>query len=298
MDLQQLRYVVALHRERHFQRAADRVHISQPTLSQQVKKLERELGVPLFERSSRRVRPTAAGDAFAAKAAAVLETLEGASEEARRNAQELTGRLSVAAIPTLAPYILPPVLQALRRRAPKLTVEVHELTTSLLVEHLKEGRVDVGVLALPIEDRGLVSRSVGREPFYLATSRAHPLAARKKIRPDDLKAERLLILQEGHCFRQQSLEVCGRNADDPRVIFQGSSLSSVMRMAASGEGVTLVPRMAAEPRLHPGLAFRPFASPVPSRDLGFLWRVTTSLGPAHTLFMDLTEKELSRWTSR
>jgi LysR family transcriptional regulator, hydrogen peroxide-inducible genes activator len=252
------------------------------------------LGVPLFERSSRRVRPTAAGEAFVARARAALEALESASEEARRSAQEVGGRLSVGAIPTVAPYILPPVLQKIRHAAPGLVTEVHELTTSLLIEHLKDGRVDVGVLALPIEEKGLVSRAVGEEPFYLAAPAKHPLARRKSVRPDDFKSERLLILQEGHCFRDQSLEVCRRSADDPRVIFQGSSLSSVMRMATAGEGVTLVPRMAVEPRLHPDLAFRPFAAPAPVRQLGFLWRVTTPLGRAHALFMNLAEEEIRK----
>jgi LysR family hydrogen peroxide-inducible transcriptional activator len=294
MDLQQIRYVLALHQERHFQRAAERTHVSQPTLSQQVKKLERELGVPLFERSSRRVRTTAAGEAFAAKARAALESLEGAWEEARRSAHGVSGRISVAAIPTVAPYVLPQVLRALRPKAPRLTVEVFELTTSLLVEHLKDGRVDVGLLALPIEDRGLISRSVGKEPFFLAAPRRHPLAGKKALRPSDLRAERLLILQEGHCFRNQSLEVCRRDAGDPGVIFQGSSLGSVLRMAAGGEGVTLVPRMAVEPRAYPELAFRPFAAPQPTRELGFLWRATTTPGGAHALFMDLAEQEIRR----
>lgn len=296
MELQQLRYAVALHREKHFQRAAERTHVSQPTLSQQIKKLERELGAPLFERSSRRVRATPAGDAFIARAAAALEALDGASEEVRRTSHEVSGRIRVAAIPTMAPYILPLLLKALRPKAPRLVVEVHELTTSILIEHLKDGRVDVGLLALPIDERGLVSRSLGREPFFLAAPKNHPLAKKAKVGPDDLKNERLLILQEGHCFRRQSLEVCHISADDPRVIFQGSSLASVMRMAAVGEGITLVPRMAVEPRAYPGLAFRPFRGPAPSRELGFLWRITTPLGPAHKLFMDLGEKETARWT--
>jgi LysR family hydrogen peroxide-inducible transcriptional activator len=292
MDLQQLRYAVALHQERHFLKAARRAHVSQPTLSQQLKKLEKELGAPLFERSPRRVKPTAAGEAFIPKALAALESLENATEEVRRSAQEVSGRISVGAIPTIAPYVLPPVLKTLRQRAPKLTVEVHELTTSLLVEHLKEGLVDVGLLALPIEERSLVSRSLGREPFYLAAPAGHPLSRKKHLSPEDLQKEHLLILQEGHCFRNQSLEVCRLSAEDPRVIFQGSSLGSVLRMAASGEGVTLVPRMAVEPG--GGVVFRPFSSPAPARELGFLWRVTTPLGRAHKLFMDLAEKDIRR----
>ena len=294
MDLRQIEYVAALYRERHFQRAAERVHISQPTLSQRVKALEKELGAPLFERSSRWVRPTPAGELFIPQALAALESLESSVEEARRGAGQPLGRLSVAAIPTLAPYILPGALKILRARAPRLRLEVHELTTSLLLERLKDGRVDVGILALPIEERGLVARGVGREPFFLAVPAGHPLASRKAVRPDDLKMEHLLILQEGHCFRSQSLEVCHRSADDPRIVFEGGSLGSVLKMAEAGEGVTLVPRMAVDRGAYPGLVFRPFAPPVPTREVGFAWRVTTPLGRSHEMFMDLAEKEIKR----
>lgn len=287
MDLQQLRYVVAVYHERHFGRAADRVHISQPTLSQQIKKLERELGAALFERSPRGVSVTPAGEKFLPRALAVLETLEKAVGELGADAKEVRGLLRVAAIPTVGAYLLPGVVARLRKTAPRLSLELHDLTTSLLLEHLKQGRVDIGVLATDVNERGLVGRTVGREPFYLAAEKSHPLARRNRVSLKEVMREKLLILQEGHCFRNQALAYCRLEAQDPRVVFQGSSLTSVMRMAAAKEGVTLVPRMAAE--AHGALKFIRFAPPEPARDIVVAWRVTTPLGRAHDLLIAAVE---------
>jgi LysR family transcriptional regulator, hydrogen peroxide-inducible genes activator len=288
MDLQQLRYVAALHRERHFQRAAAAAHVSQPTLSQRLKQLERELGAALFERSPRGVTLTPAGEKFLPKALAALETLDRAAEDLGRDAQEVRGRLRVAAIPTVGPYLLPGVLSRLRKAAPRLTLELHELTTSLLLEHLKLGRVDMGVLATAEDERGLVSRAVGREPFLLAVARSHPLARKGRAGLREVAREKLLILQEGHCFRKQALDFCRLEARDPQVVFQGSSLASVMRLAAAGEGVTLVPRMAAAPRENPSLRFVRLAE-APSREVAVVWRVTTPLGKGHELLISAVE---------
>src|SRR5262245_18618106 len=259
MELTPLRYALALDRERHFQRAAERVHVSQPTLSQGIMNLEREIGVRLFERSPRHVRPTAAGARFLARLREILSHLDEAVEETRDPAQAPAGLLTVAAIPTIGPYVLADILKDLKARAPRLKLELQEWTTSVLVQRLKEGRLDIGILSLPIPDKTLVARSLGDEEFRLAVPKGHPLAKKKEVRPRDLEQERLLILHEGHCFRDQSLAFCRRAADDPQVVFQGSSLGSVLRLAAAGEGVTLVPAMAAEPR--PGMAFLRFAAP-------------------------------------
>lgn len=287
MDLQQLRYAVAVYHERHFLRAAARVHISQPTLSQQIKKLERELGAPLFERSPAGVSLTPAGEKFLPRALAVLESLERAVEELNADAQEVRGRLRVAAIPTIGAYLLPGVVARLRKSAPRLALEFHDLTTSLLLEHLKQGRVDVGILATDVDERGLVGRTIGREPFALAVHKDHPLARRDRVSLKEVTREKLLILQEGHCFRGQALAYCRLQAQDPQVVFQGSSLTSVMRMAAAKEGVTLVPRMAAEPQA--ALKFVRFAPPEPARDIVVAWRVTAPLGRAHDLLIAAVE---------
>lgn len=276
MEMQELRYAAAVYRERHFVRAADRVHVSQPTLSQGLKKLERELGAPLFDRSPRGVRTTPAGEKFLQRVLPALSVLESAAEEIKADAGEPTGVVRLGAIPTLGPYLWPRALPLLRKKAPRLTVEIHEVTTSLLLGQLKDGRLDVGLLALPAGERGFAARSFGEEPFCLAVDRNHPLARKKTVSVRDLARERMLVLQEGHCFRQQSLAFCKMAATDPRVIFEGSSLASVMRLAAAGEGVTLVPRVAAETGGLP-LRFIPFERPEPHRQVGALWRSGAAL---------------------
>jgi len=298
MELQQLRYVAAVAREKHFGRAAERVHITQPTLSQQIIKLEKELGAALFERSPRGVVLTAEGEKFLSTATAVLEILENSVRELKEKGDDITGRIRLAVIPTLGPYLLPPVLQHVRKKAPRLTLELFDMTTSLLLENLKQNRIDMGILALPIEEPGIVALSIGKEPFYLAVPQKHPLASRKSVDLAQVRRERLLILQEGHCFRNQALAYCGLSAEDDQIIFQGSSLTSVMRLAAAGEGVTFVPRIAARAREHPGLRFIRFSGPEPIRELGVVWRVTTPLSTANRFLIDVIESTFSRGSYR
>lgn len=292
MEIHQLRYALAVHREKHFGRAARRVPISQPTLSQQIRKLERELGVRLFERSPHGVRTSPAGERFIAAAAAGLETLERAAREAQDGADALSGTVRWGAIPTVAPYVLPGLVAALKRKAPRVVLEFHELTTALLTEAVKNGRVDIGLLALPVTDSGFMTRPLGEDPFYLAVAAAHPLARKKSLRLSDIASEPLLILQEGHCFRNQSLEFCKMSGRDPRVIFEGSGLESVMGLAATGAGVTFVPRLAVRAADHPRLSFVPFHPPAPARTLGALWRSTMIPTRAQRFVMDLMENLL------
>jgi LysR family hydrogen peroxide-inducible transcriptional activator len=272
MELQQLRYAAAVYRERHFVRAAAAVNVSQPTLSLGLKKLERELSVRLFDRSPRGVRATAEGEKFLAEVLPALEVLESAVDRNRSRGGAPLGTVRLGTIPTLGPYLLPPLLVALSAAAPGVTLEIHEFTTSVLLERLAAGRLDLGFLALPTGEKGLVERRLGVEEFWLAVEARHPLARRRWVRTADLARENLLILQEGHCFRDQSLAFCDMSPSDPRVVFEGSSLASVMRLAAAGHGVTLVPALAVEPKLHPGLRFVPFAPPAPRRTIGVAWR--------------------------
>jgi LysR family hydrogen peroxide-inducible transcriptional activator len=286
MELHQLRYALAVHREKHFGRAAQSVPISQPTLSQQIHKLERELGVRLFERSPHGVRTTPAGERFMTTAAAGLETLDRAATETKEGADALTGTVRLGAIPTAAPYLLPDLLSTLKSNAPRVVLEFHELTTALLMDAVKAGRVDIGLLALPVGDPGFETRVLGEDPFYLAVAARHPLAGKKRLRLSDIASEPLLILQEGHCFRNQSLAFCKMAGRDPRVVFEGSGLESVMRVAATGAGVTFVPRLAVRASEHPGLRFIPFQPPAPSRTLGGLWRSTMIPTRAHRVILD------------
>lgn len=294
MELQQVRYFLALSQELHFQRAAGRSNVSQPTLSQQIKKLEEELGVRLFERSSRRVRLTPAGERFLPHALSAWDSLQSAASQLKEQSGRVAGRLRVGAIPSLGPYLLPDLLIRLRKEAPLLSLEVHEETTANVVRHLKEGSLDLGLLSLPIDDPATAGVPLAREPFDLAVSKKHPLASRGRVKPSDLKGQRLLVLQEGHCFGEQVLEYCKLARQDPQVTFQGSSLSSVMKLTAAGEGVTLVPRLAADPQSNPGLRFVPFAAPGPSRELGVLRRSSAPLTRSQELFVETVRSTLAR----
>ncbi len=292
MDLQQLRYVSALARELHFVRAARKMHVTQPTLSQQIKKLEDELGVRLFERSSKQVRLTPAGEKFLGSALSVLETLDKGIQALREDSGELLGEVRLSAIPTVGPYVLPEIITRVRKKAPRMKLQIYEETTAVLLESLKSGRVDLGLLALPVDGEGLVSKTIGRESFFLAVPKSHPLSERKEVVLRDLKDQDLLILQEGHCFGTQTLEFCKRTRTDDRVVFQGSSLLSVLGLAAAGEGVTLVPKMACSSSPSFGLKYIPFKKPSPGRDLGLLWRVTAPLTRTLRFVIETAEQTL------
>ncbi len=292
MDLQQLRYMTALSQELNFVRAAKKSHVTQPTLSQQIKKLEDELGARLFERSSKQVRLTAAGEKFLPAAVAVLSALEKGIQDLRDDSAEILGEIRVSAIPTLGPYVLPEIITQLRRKAPKLKLQIYEETTSVLIDSLKSGKTDLGILALPVDGEGIASKVTVREAFYLAVSKKHALAGRADVSAKDLRGEDLLILQEGHCFGAQALEFCKRQRTDERVVFQGSSLTSVLQLAAAGEGITLVPDLVRTSAVPAGLKFLPFKKPTPSRELGLVWRMTAPLTRAHRCVMETAEEVL------
>lgn len=294
MELQQIRYIIALSQEKNFLRAAKRCHITQPTLSHQIKKLEEELGAPLFERSSHGVKLTVAGEKFLPHAMATIDHLEKGLQELQENTGAISGKIKVGAIPTIGPYLLPSALVKIKKETPRLSLEIYEETTSSLLESLKAGKIDLAILALPIIDAGIVSRSLGNEEFYLAVSRKNALAKKKKVSAATIKQEKLLILQEGHCFADQALEYCKRAREDSQVIFQGSSLTSVMKLASAGEGLTLVPKMAVSQKENPDLAFISFSSPKPKREVGVIWRITAPLTPAHRYLLDHLEKSMRK----
>jgi len=287
MEIHQLRYIVALFQERNFLRAAKRVNITQPTLSHQIKKLEQEVGTPLFERSSRGVRLTPAGEKFIPYAMTALDQLTKGLTKIQEDAKDISGKVAIGVIPTISPYLLPEVLVKLRRAAPLLSLEFYEETTSSLLESLKAAKFDIGILSIPIHDAGIVSRSLGKEDFYLAVSKKNPLSKKRQVNTKDIKGERLLILQEGHCFSNQTLEYCKLLREDAQILFQGSSLTSVMKLAAAGEGVTFVPQMAVSKQENPNLAFIPFTTPRPTREIGIVWRVTAPLTLPHRFLIDI-----------
>jgi len=289
IEIQQLKYCVLLAQERHFARAAERANVTQPTLSQQIQKLERELGVTLFERS-RQVRLTEAGKKFLPCASNILERLRSGIEEL--SVDSLSGTLAVAAIPTVLPYLMPDIIAAFRKKAPKIKLDLFEEKTSTLLEKLKNGLLDLGLLALPVREKGIAAMEVGRETLQAAVSIGHPLARKTRIRPADLFSEKIMILQEGHCFGDQTLQLCGLKREDSRILFQGTSLVSILRLLAKEQSVTVVPESAIE--RHPGVKFIPFADPEPVRRLAVVWRLTSPLSRAEKLFADTIQECLQK----
>lgn len=282
MELQQLRYVAALARYLNFRKAAESVHVTQPTLSQQLQKLEDELGTQLFERSPRRVRLTPAGERFVPYAMSILETAREAMQVVAQENEEAVGMIKIGVIPTLAPYLLPGLARRLQKRAPLLRLELIEETTSNLMEKLKSGTIELALLSLPIREEGFISEAICDEPFLLAVHAEHRLAKQTAVTPSDLKGERILLLKEGHCFRDQALSYCQAGRIETEMQFESDHLFTVMSLAASGYGITFIPAMAINRRISANLAYIPFAAPVPKREIGAIMRRNTPKRAAQT----------------
>lgn len=278
MTLTKLRYLVAVARERHFGKAAEACFVSQPTLSVAIKKLEEELDVKLFERGSNEVTVTALGLEIVRQAQVVLEQVADLKEIARRGNDPVSGPLRLGVIYTIAPYLLPDLVQLSIARAPQMPLILQENFTVKLLEMLRAGEIDVAVLAEPFPDAGLATAALYDEPFQIAVPKKHTLARRKRISAEELKNETLLLLGTGHCFRDHVLKVCpeyagfSSNANGIRKSFEGSSLETIKYMVAAGMGVTVVPQLSvpAEPDRH--IAYIPFADPVPTRRIVLAWR--------------------------
>ncbi|WP_431860637.1 LysR substrate-binding domain-containing protein [Azospirillum sp.] len=271
VTLRQLRYLVSVADTLHFGRAAERCHVSQPSLSAQIQQLEDVLGVQLVERTQRRVLLTPAGRDAVARARRILGEMSDLAAAARSAAAPLGGELRLGAIPTLAPYYLPRVLPDLRRDHPDLKLFLREDLTGRLLDSLKAGALDAVLLALPVDEPGLEHAAVFDEPFAVALPAGHPLAARPVLTERDLGGERLLLLEEGHCFRDQALAVCRRTGGPDRDGFSGTSLATLCEMVAGRIGVTLLPELA-RARAPEGVETRPFAEPRPTRRIGLAWR--------------------------
>ena len=276
IKLKDLRYLVALADTRHFGKAAERCFVSQPTLSAQLKKLEDYLGVTLVERQPKHAMLTPAGEAIVARARRIVESSDEVVEIARSHRDPLAGRLRLALLPTIGPYLLPSVAPRIRKALPRLELMLYEYQTGPMLERLRAGDIDVGILALPIELEGLESRALYEEPFVLTMPTHHPLAQQSQVKTDDLKGVTLLLLEDGHCLRDQALDVCSRIDVHEKQDFRATSLETLRQMVASGAGVTLLPELST---LGPyatarGLVVRPFAKPAPTRQVGAVWRRT------------------------
>lgn len=258
MEIQQLRYIVALSQTLNFRKASERVHVTQPTLSQQIKKLEEELGKPLFERNARNVRLTPEGEIFIPYAMRILKEMKSGLESVQDESDELAGTVRIGAIPTICPYLIPRLITQLSKHAPNIRLDLFEETTSVVLDSLKSSKLDMAVLALPVDVSGISTVPIGIEHYYLAVHASNPLSKKSSVAITDLKTEKMLILQEGHCFGDQSLGVCRIKRENPQVRFQGSSLTSVLTLAASDQGVTFIPEMAIPYQKNPKLKYVPF----------------------------------------
>ena len=284
IKLKDLRYLVAVADTGHFGKAAARCFVSQPTLSAQLRKLEEYLGVDLVERQPRQALLTPAGVEVVARARRIVEASDEVVEIARSHRDPLAGRLRIAFLPTIGPYLLPFVAQRLHKALPRLELMLHEHQTEPMLERLRAGDIDMGVLALPVELDGLHAEPLYDEPFVVAMPTAHPLAERKQLRAEDLRGATLLLLEEGHCLRDQALEVCSRIPISEKQDFRGTSLETLRQMVAAGVGITLLPELAvvAPVAAVANLAVLPFTEPVPQREVGMVWRRSTVNGPLFT----------------
>ena len=253
MTLTELKYIVAVARERHFGKAADACYVSQPTLSVAIKKLEDELEVKLFERSAGEVTVTPLGEQIVQQAQSVLDQAASIKEIAKRGKDPLAGPLNLCIIYTIGPYLLPDLVRQNIARTPQMPLMLQENFTAKLLEMLRAGEVDCAIMAEPFPDTGLAIAPLYDEPFVAVVPVSHPLAERESITSDELKSETMLLLGTGHCFRDHVLEVCpefarfSSNAEGIRKSFEGSSLETIKHMVASGMGVTLVPRLSVPP---------------------------------------------------
>jgi LysR family transcriptional regulator, hydrogen peroxide-inducible genes activator len=298
MTLTELKYIVAVAREKHFGKGAEACHVSQPTLSVAIKKLEEELQVKLFERNASEITVTPLGVEIVRQAQSVLEQAEAIREIARRGKDPVAGSLRLGVIYTIGPYLLPDLVRQSITMTPQMPLVLNENFTLALLESLRNGEIDCAILAQPFPDTNLAIAPLYDEPFMAAVPRAHPFASRESVTTDEIKNETLLMLGNGHCFRDHVLEVCpefarfSSNADGISRSFEGSSLETIKYMVAAGMGITLVPRLgvpkgevpaaplpgrktrqkAPPPSEAPLIAYVPFEGYIPSRRVVLAWR--------------------------
>ncbi len=280
MTLTELRYIVAVARERHFGRAAEACFVSQPTLSVAIKKLEEELDVKIFERGANEVSMTPLGEDIVRQAQSVIEQASAIKDIAKRGKDPLDGALKLGIIYTIGPYLLPDLVKHCIEHHPRMPLMLQENFTQKLLDMLRTGELDCAIMAEPFPDAGLAIAPLYDEPFVVAVPATHPLAQRTRITAEELKAETMLLLGNGHCFRDHVLEVCpefarfSTDAEGIRKSFEGSSLETIKHMVASGMGVTVVPALSVPAQVPDHLRYIPFESPAPTRRVVLAWRRT------------------------
>lgn len=274
MNLRDYEYLVAVAEHGHFGRAAAACNVSQPTLSMQIRKLEEFLQIQIFERSNKSVRITRTGELILAHARAALREANEIRRIARHVQDPWTTELVLGIFPTLAPYLLPRIVPEIMKKYPGLKLHLVEDKTPNLLDQLKEGELDMALLALPLHDERFESRHLFEEDFYLAVPKTATLAAIRSIKQTQLAEQKLLLLEDGHCLRDQALEVCSLVGAAENQEFRATSLETLRHMVAAGMGITIMPELAATPT--EGITYIPFAKPVPTRTIGLVWRKDSS----------------------
>lgn len=275
MNIRDLRYFLAVAEVQHFGQAAEKCSISQPTLSGQIKKLEEELGVMLLERSNRRVMVTEIGEQVARSARRILREVDTIHDVARSSHDPMSGRFRLGAFPTLSTYIFPTLVPKVRQALPDLRLILIEEKTAMLLEKLRRGDIDAALLALPQREDYLVSRPLFDDEFLLAVPTDHPLAKLQSVDQNALQNHRLLLLEEGHCLRDQALDVCQLNGIAEEEDFRATGLETLRQMVKAGSGITFMPAIAVQ-QGEAGIHYVPFSRPAPVRNIGLVWRKTTA----------------------
>ncbi len=284
MNLRDLHYLVTLADLRHFSKAAEACHVSQPTLSTQIRKLESELEVQLVERAPRKVMLTPIGEEIVERARHILRDAEQLKQHAKKRRDPASGMLRLGLFPTLAPYLLPHVVPQIRTRYPHLALQLFEEKTADILRMLQQGKLDAGILALPLPDDTLQYRILFEEPFVLAVPSGHPLANKRNIKTEDLRSSSLLLLEEGHCMRDHALEVCQMAGAHEEMDFHATSMETLRQMVAANAGITLMPTLAVKPPIAQtdNVIIRTFSPPAPKRVIAMCWRKSS----ANESFMD------------
>ena len=275
MNIRDLQYLIAVAEHRHFGRAADACFVSQPTLSTQIKKLEESLGVVLIERTNRQVMLSPAGEQIVQQASVILREVNTLSAIAEQYRDPLGGEFRLGVIPTVAPYLLPKILRPMGDAFPNLRLQLTEAQTADLIRMLRYGELDAVILALPLNDESVYELKLFVEPFLFAASIEHAKAHLDTVELDDLAGEEVLLLEDGHCLRDQALEVCSSHRAAENTNFRATSLETLRQMVAANIGITLMPQLAVEYE-NQKLRYIPFREDIPSREIGLCWRQTST----------------------
>lgn len=293
MELHQLRYVVAVARTGNFSRAAEQCHVAQPSLSQQILKLEEELGERLFDRLKRETKLTAHGELFVRRAVRILEEVEAAKREANDARELIQGTLVVGVLPTIAPYLLPEVMSQFFGKFPGVEIVVQEDTTARLLKAILAYEIEFALASLPIEDERLEVQTLTSDELLLALPSGHPLTRRRSVSAANLEGESLIVMKEGHCLGDQVLGFCDRGNAKPRISFRSAQLETVQAMISAGLGCSLIPAMATRARRDGAPTYRSFQAPKPQRKIVAVWPKQRPPGRAAAEFLKMTSAFLA-----